>query len=952
MTAIDRFGRPLRDNPFRGHVRAAATAALTLAGLQSVDGVMLETGDRVLVLAQANPADNGVYLAQTGLWPRARDLATADDFSGPVIITVEEGTAGRNSFYTFLPAGPVTVGATPITFSEGLPEEVLGDGAALSVLGRASNTTGPRADIVAGSDGAILRRSGTVLGFGNANASFVEVAQPGPGAVTRTVAAKFSESLSVLDYGAAGNGSTDDTAAFQNAFNRATVLGGAAIKIPKGRYRLTGPVTLPDTKIEIFGEPGAVIELAHATAGIFLTYDMAPANPQFVFNIHDLDFKAVSGGTISKAISVVGTAEVWGLVTLIQGQFERLRFYSSTGIAPIENFNSCIYVKNVWAPRYIDVSAAQVGNTTGTLFHIDNDNIGSGFFTYGAHFIRAAVNGGQYAIKLNGSFEEIYIVDPQIVGSEYGFHWDGSGGFAGQDGFLTVHGGHWNCRRTNVTVLNNRGLRISGADLYHGVGGGTDIDAPIVVLQNVNTLGGSVISGCTICTATGSATNVGLIEMTGCDKVLISSNNIIGAVGGSIGVKMTNCTACTVSSNIVKDDTGVNVYAYQIVNSTDVTVANNSEVGWTTVLNESGNTRLRVIKVPTSAANGTVVTHDSSGSVAIGGAMSADRYRIHSVDFAYKNSIFHVINSPDGSQSAAFGNDANVYTSDSHEFYNAGIDTRWAYLTGDGLTLGTIGQFTGKARFQGLTSGTITIQAQAAAGTYNFNLPIAAGAAGQPLLSGGGGVNAMVFGTLSIGAGGTGATTAQSARSNLGLASATTDNTIVRFDGSTGQTQGSTTTIGDNGALTVNGTSGALISIAASGSNINAFYQILSATASLTFGVNIDNSGYVFTAGEFAIHANSAERFRASSSAFRPVASAIYSLGTASLQWSTTYSGNYFSGANQVVSARKTGWATPTGTATRTTFDTSTVTTSQLAERVKALIDDLHATAGHGLIGA
>lgn len=54
-------------------------------------------------------------------------------------------------------------------------------------------------------------------------------------------------------------------------------------------------------------------------------------------------------------------------------------------------------------------------------------------------------------------------------------------------------------------------------------------------------------------------------------------------------------------------------------------------------------------------------------------------------------------------------------------------------------------------------------------------------------------------------------------------------------------------------------------------------------------------------------------------------------------------------GANTVVGARKTGWTAPTGTATRTTFATSTVTTAQLAERVKALIDDLTA---HGLIGA
>jgi hypothetical protein len=51
----------------------------------------------------------------------------------------------------------------------------------------------------------------------------------------------------------------------------------------------------------------------------------------------------------------------------------------------------------------------------------------------------------------------------------------------------------------------------------------------------------------------------------------------------------------------------------------------------------------------------------------------------------------------------------------------------------------------------------------------------------------------------------------------------------------------------------------------------------------------------------------------------------------------------------QVVNTRKTGWGAPTGTATRSAFATSTVTTEQLAERLKALIDDL---TSHGLIGA
>lgn len=59
--------------------------------------------------------------------------------------------------------------------------------------------------------------------------------------------------------------------------------------------------------------------------------------------------------------------------------------------------------------------------------------------------------------------------------------------------------------------------------------------------------------------------------------------------------------------------------------------------------------------------------------------------------------------------------------------------------------------------------------------------------------------------------------------------------------------------------------------------------------------------------------------------------------------------GTYLIDGSQVVSNRQTGWAAPTGTATRTTFATTTVTTEQLAERVKALIDDL---TSHGMIGS
>lgn len=63
---------------------------------------------------------------------------------------------------------------------------------------------------------------------------------------------------------------------------------------------------------------------------------------------------------------------------------------------------------------------------------------------------------------------------------------------------------------------------------------------------------------------------------------------------------------------------------------------------------------------------------------------------------------------------------------------------------------------------------------------------------------------------------------------------------------------------------------------------------------------------------------------------------------------SITVGTSFIVGANQVVAARRTGWTAWTGNATRTTFATSTATLVNVAEAVKALVDDLIA---HGLIG-
>jgi hypothetical protein len=92
-----------------------------------------------------------------------------------------------------------------------------------------------------------------------------------------------------------------------------------------------------------------------------------------------------------------------------------------------------------------------------------------------------------------------------------------------------------------------------------------------------------------------------------------------------------------------------------------------------------------------------------------------------------------------------------------------GLTTFWSSVEAPGEYVqyfGATGMGNGTLVLWGVTSGAIDFRVQAAAGTYNFNLPTSAGTAGQALLSGGGGSSPMTFGTLPGSGGGTGLATA------------------------------------------------------------------------------------------------------------------------------------------------------------------------------------------------
>jgi hypothetical protein len=72
-------------------VKAASTANLTLSAPQTVDGIALIAGDRVLVKDQTTTSANGIYVVAAGAWTRATDQDTWAEVPN-AYVWVEQGT--------------------------------------------------------------------------------------------------------------------------------------------------------------------------------------------------------------------------------------------------------------------------------------------------------------------------------------------------------------------------------------------------------------------------------------------------------------------------------------------------------------------------------------------------------------------------------------------------------------------------------------------------------------------------------------------------------------------------------------------------------------------------------------------------------------------------------------------------------------------------------------------
>jgi hypothetical protein len=131
---------------WKASVRAATTGNITLASAlengDTLDGVTLATGDRVLVKNQSTGSENGIYVVKvSGAPDRSTDADTGAELTSNFAVFVEEGTTNADQGYVLTNDGAITVGTTALTFTQftGLGQVVAGDG--LAKTGNTLNVT-------------------------------------------------------------------------------------------------------------------------------------------------------------------------------------------------------------------------------------------------------------------------------------------------------------------------------------------------------------------------------------------------------------------------------------------------------------------------------------------------------------------------------------------------------------------------------------------------------------------------------------------------------------------------------------------------------------------------------------------------------------------------------------------------------------------------------------------
>ncbi|MER9107309.1 hypothetical protein NKH95_25635 [Mesorhizobium sp. M0848] len=381
----------------REPVCLATTASIAFFGLQTIDGVATEVGDRVLVKDQADQTQNGIYTVSEGRWFRAADARTGRTMQKGTTVHVQQGNANSSKVYAFQTDNPV-IGTDNIVISFYLSDDAVGDlqEAAQEILdlvtGAMTTVMDPQfatkataeafspdvapdyirtafydGNHVAGS-GGVYRKNGTTTG------DLVITLHDGVTVVGYTL----SDTPTASQKGARKNNSTDDAAAVQTAHN----LGSGGVEFPSGIYKMV---------------PGSVspFTLGNTTANVYRAVALTADNVTFSGHeavLHGVSRASVVATDIQPVFSTDKNMTVGARKNIA---FDGVTFDSNNDGDATNSNQRFLYAVGVDGLRFINTKAESSGGRRGYYTHIQNSK-------------NVQVNGHRHQ-KMTGGFNVRYV---------------------------------------------------------------------------------------------------------------------------------------------------------------------------------------------------------------------------------------------------------------------------------------------------------------------------------------------------------------------------------------------------------------------------------------------------------------------------------------------------------------------------------------------------------------
>ena len=312
-------------------VNCGTTANITLSGLQTIDGVTVVAGDRVLVKNQTTTSQNGIYLASATAWSRAPDADTWDELISAICFVESGSTLAGSAWYcTIQPGG--TLGVTAVTWSNfsvaasytagtGLTLtdyvfSITNTGVTAAAYGSASKTLTATVNaqgqltVLAASDIAIANTQVSGLGTMSTQAASA-VAITGGTINGTTIGATTAAAVNATTFTGAGTGLTGTATSLSIGGNAATatlattatnIAGGAAGSVP---YQTASGATA----LLAAGTDGYVLRLASGlpTWGIDYTGTVTSVAQSFTGGLISVGGSPITtSGTL--ALTVAGTS--------------------------------------------------------------------------------------------------------------------------------------------------------------------------------------------------------------------------------------------------------------------------------------------------------------------------------------------------------------------------------------------------------------------------------------------------------------------------------------------------------------------------------------------------------------------------------------------------------------------------------------------------------------------